>query len=113
MATRHNRTQTRATIEKIRQSIDTASAIKELHEIGHDHKHAVSVRVKALQVLLDKTMPSLTAADLNHNMGEEMSLQDKFLALVSQVGEDRARLVYPDLANEFLGPQKPPKLEVA
>ena len=104
MAIRKNLKQTRQTIEKIRESIDTGLAIKTLSSFANDSGIPPSVRVKACQVLLDKTMPSLTAADITHNAPEQ-TLQEKFLALVNQVGEKQARAIYPDLADKYIGKQ--------
>jgi hypothetical protein len=66
---------TRDSIERIRETIDTQAAIKELHAIGHDKENPVGVRVKALSVLLEKTMPSLTQADIIHHRDEHTPVE--------------------------------------
>lgn len=79
--------QTRRTIERIRESIDTDAAVKTLHEIGHNESNPISVRVKALQVLLGKTLPDLTAADITHN-AEPVNPQELLAKLETVLGND-------------------------
>jgi len=87
MAARIDRKQARATIEKIRQSIDTGLAIKTLAQIMGNHKTPPTVRVKAAAVLLDKTMPSLTASEITQ-IDEQTSPLELLEQLKPMLGQD-------------------------
>lgn len=97
--TRHDR----ATIAKIRESIDTRAAITELHAIGHDKELPAGVRVKALSVLLDKTMPSLTEKDINVTH-EAPDMTQTIHGLIAIIGEDSVRERWPDVYAKFKAP---------
>lgn len=91
---------TRASIEKIRETIDTRAAIKELHAIGHDPKTPSGVRVKALSVLLDKTMPTLTEKDI-HVHQETADPRAITRSLIALMGVDVVRERWPDAFKRF------------
>jgi hypothetical protein len=59
-------------------------------------------QVKAALGLLAKVMPDLSAADITTHEPES-TMQEKFQALVNQIGEKQARAIYPDLASKYLG----------
>jgi hypothetical protein len=100
MAARNNARHDRATIAKIRESIDTRAAIEELHCIGHDKDLPPGVRVKALSVLLDKTMPSLTEKDINHYI-EPPDMSQTIAGLIAIMGEDAVRERWPDVYGKY------------
>ncbi len=84
---------TRESIERIRETINTERAVKTLHEIGHDKKAPPSVRVKALQVLLDKTLPSLTQADITNIQGEQVDYSALTARLTELLGPDAGKIL--------------------
>ena len=90
----------RATIAKIRESIDSKAAVEELHAIGHDQDMPPGVRVKALSVLLDKTMPSLTEKDINVTH-ETPDMGQTIQQLVSVMGEQAVRERWPDVYEKY------------
>lgn len=92
---------TRESIERIRETIDTRAAIQGLHEIGHDKENPVGVRVKALSVLLEKTMPSLTQADIIHHREEQTPLE-MLQRLEKIIGPD----AYKTLSIEYVPDQE-------
>lgn len=100
MAARKNARHDRATIAKIRESIDTKAAIEELHDIGHDKEMPPGVRVKALSVLLDKTMPSLTEKDINlyHELPD---VGQQLQQLIGLMGEAAVRERWPDVYDKY------------
>lgn len=91
---------TRASIERIRETIDTRAAIKELHAIGHDPKTPAGVRVKALSVLLDKTMPTLTERDV-HVHQETTDPKQLLQSLIAMLGVDAVRQRWPAMLERF------------
>lgn len=91
---------TRESIERIRETIDTRSAIRELHMIGHDSKTPPGVRVKALSVLLDKTLPTLTEKDV-HVHQETSDPREILRSLVALMGADIVREKWPDAFKRF------------
>lgn len=100
MAARKNPRLSRETIEKIRATIDTRAAIQELHKIGHDDKIPAGVRVKALSVLVDKTLPSLTEKDITHTI-EHVSPVESMRGLIAILGEAQVMERWPDLYERF------------
>jgi hypothetical protein len=91
----------RAAIERIRATIDTKAAIKELHQIGHDPNTPAGVRVKALSVLLDKTMPSLTERDLHVTHHEAPPPAEMVSQLLQLLGRDAVAQRWPDLLLKY------------
>ena len=111
MAARINRpNQSEKTREKIRTTqLKNRLEAYALGEIDPNTGSPVKMeagQVKAALGLMAKTMPDLTAADITTHQ-EEQSLEQKFRALVNQVGEKQARAIYPDLADKFLGVVQP------
>lgn len=107
---RHKRFQTEKTRDKIRttelKNRLEAYALGQIDPNTGEPLKLEPAQVKAIQVLLAKTLPDLSASDITHHEPEQ-SLQEKFQALVNQVGEKQARLIYPDLADKFLGVVQP------
>jgi len=109
--TRRNRTwQTEKTREKIRTSQLKnrleAYALGELDPISQQPVKMEQGQVKAALGLLAKVMPDLSAADITTHEPDS-TMQEKFQALVNQIGEKQARVIYPDLATKYLGEPKP------
>ena len=88
--------------EKTREKIKTTMLVNRLQNHAEGKVDMSATQVKAAGLLLSKVMPDLSAADITHNAPEQ-TLQEKFLALVNQVGEKQARAIYPDLADKYLG----------
>ena len=93
----------RAAIEKIRATIDTKAAIHELHAIGHDPATPPGVRVKALTVLLDKTMPSLTERDLHVTHHDAPAPTEMVQQLLSLLGREAVAQRWPELLAKYEG----------
>jgi hypothetical protein len=90
---------TRQTIERIRESIDCKAAVSELHAIGHDKDMTPSVRVKALQVLLDRVMPALTQADITSRQEQPGKTYEEIRSeLIGQHGEPLALLLLKEIS---------------
>lgn len=94
------RPHTRESIERIRETINTHGAIKVLSEIGHDPKTPPSTRVKALQVLLDKTLPSLTQADVLNQPAQPVSYEELVTQLNQLIGEDQTAKLLSKLSGK-------------
>ena len=108
--TRRNRTwQTEKTREKIRTSQLKnrleAYALGEVDPVSQQPVKMEQGQVKAALGLLAKVMPDLSAADITTHEPES-TMQEKFHALVNQIGEKQARTIYPDLAIKYLGDPK-------
>lgn len=103
---RHKLFQTEKTREKIRTSqLKNRLEAYALGENDPQTDQPIKMeqgQVKAALGLLAKVMPDLSASDITTHEPEQ-SLQEKFQALVNQVGETQARIIYPDLANKYLG----------
>jgi len=109
--TRRKRTwQTERTREKIRTSQLKnrleAYALGEVDPVSQQPVKMEQGQVKAALGLFAKTLPDLSAADITTHEPES-TMQEKFQAFVNQIGEKQARLIYPDLANKYLGEPKP------
>lgn len=101
MAARKNPRPSRETIEKIRSTIDTRAAIAELHRIGHDTALPAGVRVKALAVLVDKTLPSLTERDISVQIEHADPVQ-MIHRLTAILGHDEVKRRWPDVYSKVL-----------
>ena len=91
---------TRESIERIRETIDTKRAVQTLNEIGHDDKVPPSTRVKALQVLLDKTLPSLTQADILNQPAETIDYSALIVTLKELLGPEHANKLLAKLGHK-------------
>ena len=98
MASRKKDFQTQRTRDKIRDSIKTKEVTKKLqdhalseHENGKPKVKMTTSQIKAAEILLSRTMPTLTMADINYPE-DEMSLEDMKVLLTEALG-DQAPLV--------------------
>lgn len=110
MARKYKERNAKAWADKVRDKIQADKLVDRLMRfaLGQLGPQGETIKlepsqVKAAQILLAKIMPDLTAADIT-NHEPEQSLEQKFRALVNQVGEKQARAIYPDIADRFLGP---------
>ena len=91
--------------DKTREKIRASMLVNRLQDHVEGKADMTSTQVKAASVLLSKVMPDLSAADITTHEPES-TMQEKFQALVHQIGEKQARTIYPDLAIRYLGDPK-------
>jgi len=91
--------------DKTREKIRISMLVNRLQDHVEGKADMSSTQVKAASVLLSKVMPDLSAADITTHEPES-TMQEKFHALVNQIGEKQARTIYPDLAIRYLGEPK-------
>ena len=96
---------------KTREKIRTTKIIQRMEQfaLGEDEPNKstdkdgnrikvtmTSAQVKAAEVLISKTMPALTAADINMTQEDGRTKEEKFDALVEAVGYESAIKIAPD-----------------
>jgi hypothetical protein len=96
--------------DKTREKIKVTQIVNRLQDfvlgestVGHPKIELSAAQVKAAQILLAKKLPDLTASDITTHEAET-PMAEKFQLLVNQIGEQQARIIYPDLADKYLGP---------
>jgi ribosomal protein L16/L10AE len=93
MAARKRNWQTNKTREKIRDTIKTGQLVQRLekHALGDgETEKLTATQLKAAQILLDRTMPVLSSAEITEHT-EETTPESAYNALVKLLGEDKAK----------------------
>src|SRR3989304_5873529 len=88
--------------DKTREKIRISMLVNRLQDHVEGKADMTSTQVKAASVLLSKVMPDLSAADITTHEPES-TMQEKFQALVHQIGEKPPSPLYRDLAPKHQG----------
>ena len=99
--------------EKTLAKIQATKIVQRLQQfaLGDPSVEMSSAQVKAAQVLLAKILPDMTHR-LNESVTEPMNAEQQFLRLVERVGAETARLLYPDMARQYLDRVAPDALRL-
>ena len=96
MAARKRKYQTEQTREKIR----VTQIVNRLNDFVDGKVEMSASQVTAAKILLDKTLPNLSQADVTTTHEESRTYEDYRAELVARYGEERTRLILgesPDL----------------
>lgn len=89
---RHRNWQTTKTREKIRCTM----LVNRLQDHAEGKIEMTATQVKAAAVLLAKTIPDLTSADI-HDSRQELNISETLDLLVKTLGRETVARIYPDL----------------
>jgi len=87
--------QVTALVNQLTKFVQGLAELVTCPECGHEFDNAVKMtqpQVKAAQVLLDKSLPTLTSADMNVRE-EPRDASEIYNALVAVIGKDKAHLI--------------------
>lgn len=96
MAANKRRYQTEKTREKIR----TTQIVNRLNKFVDGEVEMTPAQVTAAKILLDKTLPNLSQADVTTNIEDTRSYEEIREEMVRRYGEERTRMILgeaPDL----------------